>query len=191
MNIAGSDIYEFDAYRLSVELGIIAVAINDKGLYTIEIQNSGNTKYYGDLGRIFFSARQNLYGLFDILPKGKKLIIMDAPRYAAADDYSYEHYKDKIRIRIWDLNTGLSCFEEDRFFEEYKDIDILMEKYIVLWTQKDGHLKIYDLNLDCLNMEALVDCGDYQTHTGKIRIWGPDKVVTIGHELNVFQIIEP
>lgn len=181
LRIGGRDC-DIDAFRVSDQSGFLAVAINNKGVYTINIHRPWETRKLGDLGRInapFIYFK--LFGIFELLSKNQLLII----------DVASEEWEEpcpKKRIRIWDINTGEPVFREDTFLEDYEGIDILLEKYLVLWTKDDNLLKIYDLNLNQLLIAPISDFQDRMPTYKKIKAWG-DKLITMGNDLNIFQII--
>jgi WD40 repeat protein len=180
--IDGEDVYDFDAYRLSTQLGILAVVVNKKGIYTINIERIGDIKKFGALGWIFNPGNRKPFGIFEILPDEQKLLIIDVEPGEVDEPYP------KKRIRIWDLYTAKPQFNVDTFLEEYNDIDIVSGKYIALWSKKDDLLKIYDLNLNLLIVEPILNFRGFSRAEGIIKSWG-DKVVTGGSGLNIYQII--
>jgi WD40 repeat protein len=180
--IDGEEVYDFDAFRLSTKLGILAVAVNKKGIYTINIERIGDIKKVGALGWVSNPGNRKLFGIFEILPEEQKLLIIDVASEEVDEPYP------KKRIRIWDLFTGKPQFKVDTFLEEYNDIDIVSEKYIALWSKKDDLLKLYDLNLNLIIIEPIFNFSGFNPAEGIIKSWG-DKVVVGGSDLNIYQII--
>jgi hypothetical protein len=186
MVIDGETIYDFSAYRLSTQAGFLVVAVNEKGVYAINLERIDNIKRIGDLAWIYRPSRIKLFGIFEILEEQQKLVIIDAEPGKEMKAYP------KKRIRIWDINLWQSLFDKDTFLEEYYDIEIVSGKYIALWSKKDECLKLYDLNLNLLMIKPILNFREFTSPfvaDGSIKSWGSDKVITFGSDLNIFQII--
>jgi WD40 repeat protein len=186
MVIDGEAVYDFNAYRLSTQTGFLAVAVNGKGVYAINLECIDDIKRVGDLGWIYHPSGIKLFGIFEILPEKQKLLVIDVAPGKINEPYP------KKRIRIWDINSWQPSFDEDTFFEEYDDIEIVSAKYIALWSKKDDCLKLYDLNLNLLIIKPILDFYGYSPQArsnGIIKSWGSDKLITIGSDLNIFQIV--
>jgi WD40 repeat protein len=184
--IDGEVVYDFSNYRLSAQAGVLVVVVNEKGVYAINLKRIDDIKRIGNLGYIYRPGSIKFFGLFEILLEQKKLVIIDVEAGKEKDDHP------KKRIRIWDINSWKSLLDDDTFLEEYDDIEIVSGKYIALWSKEDDWLKLYDLKLNLLAVNPILDfsgVGPLDRVEGTVRSWGPDKVITIGSDLNIFQII--
>lgn len=184
--IDGDTFCDFSDYRLSIQEGVLVVAVNGKGVYALKLKRIDYVKRIDDLGWIYRPGRRKVFGIFEILQKQRKLVIIDVEPGKEEDDYP------KKRTRIWDIDSWQSLLDDDTFLEEYDDIEIVSGKYIALWSKEDDWLKLYDLKLNLLAVNPILDfsgVGPLDRVEGTVRSWGPDKVITIGSDLNIFQII--